>query len=112
MYLSLWTFLHFPLSSSDIPRPLLLLQGTYKYPDGSHYTGSWQGGKKHGAGTYWDATGGCLAGDWVGGVLAGQGRYDQAHYHFEGKFVKGIPAGEGGGGGWWWGGGWGGKGEE
>lgn len=45
------------------------------------------------AGTYWDKAGGCLRGSWVAGNLKGQGQYDQPHYHFEGQFAKGLPAG-------------------
>jgi hypothetical protein len=44
-------------------------------------------------GTYWDKAGGCLRGSWVAGNLKGQGQYDQPHYHFEGQFAKGLPAG-------------------
>lgn len=44
-------------------------------------------------GTYWDNTGGCLRGAWVSGNLKGLGQYDQPHYHFEGQFAKGLPAG-------------------
>lgn len=44
-------------------------------------------------GTYWDSAGGCLRGSWVSGNLKGQGQYDQPHYHFEGQFAKGLPAG-------------------
>lgn len=48
-----------------------------------------------GAGTYWDKAGGCLRGTWVAGNLKGQAQYDQPHYHFEGQFAKGLPAGKG-----------------
>ncbi|WIA43924.1 hypothetical protein OEZ86_010328 [Tetradesmus obliquus] len=68
-------------------------QGTYLYPDNSYYTGSWKAGKKHGSGTYWDTSAGCLRGEWAGGALRGQGQYDQPHYHFEGQFAQGVPAG-------------------
>lgn len=44
-------------------------------------------------GTYWDKAGGCLRGAWVAGNLKGQAQYDQPHYHFEGQFAKGLPAG-------------------
>jgi hypothetical protein len=69
------------------------LQGTYLYPDNSYYTGSWTAGKKHGSGTYWDTSAGCLRGEWAGGALRGLGQYDQPHYHFEGVFAQGVPAG-------------------
>lgn len=45
------------------------------------------------SGTYWDKAGGCLRGSWVAGALKGQAQYDQPHYHFEGQFAKGLPAG-------------------
>lgn len=45
-------------------------------------------------GTYWDNAGGCLRGSWVSGNLKGTAQYDQPHYHFEGQFLKGLPAGE------------------
>jgi hypothetical protein len=79
-----------PLLLSSTPNR----QGTYNYPDGSYYTGAWRGGLKHGPGTYWDTAGGCLRGNWERGVLSGQGRYDQPHHHFEGRFVRSVPAGE------------------
>jgi hypothetical protein len=69
------------------------LQGSYHYPDGSFYTGAWKAGKKHGQGAFWDTAGGCLAGGWERGALKGEGRYDQPNYHFEGRFVKSVPAG-------------------
>jgi hypothetical protein len=46
------------------------------------------------SGTYWDKAGGCLRGTWVAGNLKGQAQYDQPHYHFEGQFAKGLPAGK------------------
>lgn len=69
-------------------------QGRYTYPDGCYYDGAWSKGLKHGSGTYWDAASGCLRGLWVNGVLKGPAQYDQPSYHFEGNFVKGVPAGE------------------
>lgn len=85
------------LDGSDLRFVVLLCntsQGSYYYPDGSYYTGAWKAGKKHGVGTFWDTTGGCLHGMWEKGSLQGDGRYDQPNYHFEGKFVKSVPAGE------------------
>jgi hypothetical protein len=75
------------------PAPSPPPQGTYHYPDGSYYTGAWRAGRKHGPGTYWDAAGGCLRGDWAGGALTGVGAYDRPHHHFEGRFVRSVPAG-------------------
>ncbi|KAF5842921.1 hypothetical protein DUNSADRAFT_3948 [Dunaliella salina] len=53
----------------------------------------WANGKKDGPGMYWDIAKGCMRGNWSKGVLKGHAVYDQPAMHYEGEFVRGVPAG-------------------
>jgi hypothetical protein len=48
-------------------------QGTYYYPEGSHYVGEWKDNKRNGHGTLIVSEGYKIAGEWKDGELSGVG---------------------------------------
>ena len=50
-------------------------QGTYTWPDGSKYVGSWKNEKEHGEGTFTWSDGRKYVGSWKDGKLHGEGTY-------------------------------------
>ena len=69
---------------------------SHVYANGDTYSGEWQGGKKHGEGTYTWADGERYEGRWVSGIKSGMGAYFWNNgVRYEGEFVDGIYHGEG-----------------
>lgn len=69
---------------------------SHVYANGDTYSGEWQGGKKHGEGTYTWADGERYEGRWVSGIKSGMGAYFWNNGdRYEGEFVDGIYHGEG-----------------
>ena len=50
-------------------------QGTFRYPDGSIYNGTWVDNTRHGKGTYTYANGDVYSGRWLSGKKEGVGTY-------------------------------------
>lgn len=72
-------------------------QGTYRYPDGSEYSGGFRNAKMHGQGTYvYAGRGEKYAGEWRNGVINGQGTYYyRSGNRYEGEWRNGRKNGQG-----------------
>lgn len=72
-------------------------EGTYRYPDGSEYSGSFRNAKMHGEGTYtYAGRGEKYVGDWRNGVINGQGTYYyRSGNRYEGEWRNGRKNGQG-----------------
>lgn len=71
--------------------------GTFKYPNGDWYKGTWSGGKKSGDGTYFSYSGSCwYIGSWTESVFtSGEWKFKDGSC-YKGAFADGKPApGEG-----------------
>ncbi|RUQ36925.1 MAG: PEGA domain-containing protein [Candidatus Competibacteraceae bacterium] len=71
--------------------------GTYRYPDGSEYSGDFRNAKMHGQGTYvYAGRGEKYVGDWRNGVINGQGTYYyRSGNRYEGDWRNGRKNGQG-----------------
>ena len=71
--------------------------GTYRYPDGSEYSGEFRNAKMHGEGTYtYAGRGEKYAGDWRNGVINGQGTYYyRSGNRYQGGWRNGKKSGQG-----------------
>jgi hypothetical protein len=65
--------------------------GLFVYPDGSHYSGEFENGKKHGHGTYTYANGDVYVGEFQNDLKHGRGLYSVKAYpsSYEGTWVNG-----------------------
>ncbi|NJM10659.1 MAG: protein kinase [Synechococcaceae cyanobacterium SM1_2_3] len=72
-------------------------QGTYRYPDGSEYTGQFRNAKMHGEGTYtYAGRGEKYTGEWRNGVINGQGTYFyRSGNRYDGGWRNGKKHGQG-----------------
>lgn len=72
-------------------------QGTYRYPDGSEYTGQFRNAKMHGEGTYiYAGRGEKYVGEWRNGVINGQGTYYyRSGNRYDGGWRNGKKHGQG-----------------
>ncbi len=72
-------------------------QGTYRYPDGSEYTGGFRNAKMHGQGTYlYAGRGEKYVGEWRNGVIDGQGTYYyRTGNRYQGEWHNGRKNGQG-----------------
>lgn len=72
-------------------------QGTYRYPDGSQYTGDFRNAKMHGQGTYvYAGRGEKYVGEWRNGVINGQGvYYYRSGNRYQGEWRNGRKSGQG-----------------
>lgn len=72
-------------------------EGTYRYPDGSEYSGSFRSAKMHGEGTYtYAGRGEKYVGEWRNGVINGQGTYYyRSGNRYEGEWRNGHKSGQG-----------------
>ena len=72
-------------------------QGTYRYPDGSQYTGDFRNAKMHGQGTYvYAGRGEKYVGEWRNGVINGQGvYYYRSGNRYQGEWRSGRKSGQG-----------------
>lgn len=70
--------------------------GTYVFPDGNTYTGSWKNGKRDGKGTFTWSKGDVYTGDWVADEKMGSGINNYAGgQKYVGKMYNGVLEGEG-----------------
>lgn len=71
--------------------------GTYRYPDGSEYSGEFRNAKMHGEGTYsYAGRGEKYTGDWRNGVINGQGTYYyRSGNRYQGEWRNGRKSGQG-----------------
>lgn len=71
-------------------------EGSYRWPDGRYYRGSWRNGKPHGQGTGTAIDGSRYQGDWRNGKYHGNGvlQSDRAT-RYQGQFIDGMRAGQG-----------------
>ncbi|MCC8994053.1 MAG: protein kinase [Candidatus Contendobacter sp.] len=71
--------------------------GTYRYPDGSEYSGDFRNAKMHGEGTYaYAGRGEKYVGEWRGGVINGQGTYYyRSGNRYQGEWRNGRKSGQG-----------------
>jgi tetratricopeptide (TPR) repeat protein len=72
-------------------------RGTYRYPDGSEYSGDFRNARMHGQGTYTYAKRGeKYVGEWRNGVINGQGAYYyRSGNRYEGEWSDGRKNGHG-----------------
>ena len=72
-------------------------QGTYRYPDGSEYSGDFRNAKMHGQGTYvYAGRGEKYVGEWRNGVINGQGTYYyRSGNRYDGQWRNGRKNGQG-----------------
>ena len=72
-------------------------RGTYRYPDGSEYSGDFRNAKMHGQGTYvYAGRGEKYVGEWRNGVINGQGvYYYRSGNRYEGEWRNGRKSGQG-----------------
>ena len=71
--------------------------GTYRYPDGSEYSGEFRNAKMHGEGTYtYAGRGEKYVGEWRNGVINGQGTYYyRSGNRYQGTWRNGKKSGQG-----------------
>jgi serine/threonine protein kinase len=72
-------------------------RGTYRYPDGSEYSGDFRNAKMHGQGTYvYAGRGEKYVGEWRNGVINGQGTYYyRSGNRYDGEWRNGRKSGQG-----------------
>ncbi len=72
-------------------------EGTYRYPDGSEYSGQFRDAKMHGQGTYvYAGRGEKYTGEWRNGVINGQGTYYyRSGNRYNGEWRNGRKHGQG-----------------
>lgn len=72
-------------------------EGTYRYPDGSEYSGEFRNAKMHGEGAYtYAGRGEKYVGEWRGGVINGQGTYYyRSGNRYQGEWRNGRKSGQG-----------------
>ncbi|MCB1820616.1 MAG: PEGA domain-containing protein, partial [Candidatus Competibacteraceae bacterium] len=72
-------------------------RGTYRYPDGSEYSGDFRNAKMHGRGTYvYAGRGEKYEGEWRNGVINGQGTYYyRSGNRYDGQWRNGRKNGQG-----------------
>ncbi|MFO1421500.1 MAG: protein kinase [Candidatus Competibacteraceae bacterium] len=72
-------------------------EGTYRYPDGSEYTGDFRNAKMHGQGTYlYAGRGEKYVGEWRNGAIDGQGTYYyRSGNRYSGSWRSGKKSGQG-----------------
>ena len=72
-------------------------RGTYRYPDGSEYSGDFRNAKMHGQGTYvYAGRGEKYVGEWRNGVINGRGAYYyRSGNRYEGEWRNGRKSGQG-----------------
>jgi len=72
-------------------------QGSYRYPDGSEYSGQFRGAKMHGQGTYtYAGRGEKYSGEWRNGIIDGRGTYYyRSGNRYEGEWRSGRKSGQG-----------------
>ena len=72
-------------------------RGTYRYPDGSEYSGDFRSAKMHGQGTYvYAGRGEKYVGEWRNGVINGQGTYYyRSGNRYDGEWRNGRKQGQG-----------------
>lgn len=72
-------------------------RGTYRYPDGSQYSGDFRNAKMHGQGTYvYAGRGEKYVGEWRNGVINGQGTYYyRSGNRYDGEWRNGRKQGQG-----------------
>ncbi|MBK8754439.1 MAG: protein kinase [Candidatus Competibacteraceae bacterium] len=72
-------------------------EGTYRYPDGSEYSGQFRDAKMHGQGTYvYAGRGEKYTGEWRNGVISGQGTYYyRSGNRYNGEWRNGRKHGQG-----------------
>ena len=72
-------------------------RGTYRYPDGSEYSGDFRNAKMHGQGTYaYAGRGEKYVGEWRNGVINGQGAYYyRSGNRYDGEWRNGRKSGQG-----------------
>ncbi len=72
-------------------------EGTYRYSDGSEYSGEFRNAKMHGEGTYtYAGRGEKYVGDWRNGVINGQGTYYyRSGNRYQGEWRNGKKSGQG-----------------
>ena len=61
-----------------------------KWPDGTSYTGEWQGDEFNGKGTYRESDGTVYQGQFKDGVPEGEGLLAKAGVNFHGVFKEGM----------------------
>lgn len=72
-------------------------RGTYRYPDGSEYSGDFRNAKMHGQGTYvYAGRGEKYVGEWRNGIISGQGTYYyRSGNRYDGEWRSGRKHGQG-----------------
>ncbi len=72
-------------------------RGTYRYPDGSEYSGDFRNAKMHGQGTYvYAGRGEKYVGEWRNGIINGQGTYYyRSGNRYDGEWRTGRKHGQG-----------------
>jgi serine/threonine-protein kinase PpkA len=72
-------------------------EGSYRYPDGSEYTGDFRNARMHGQGTYvYAGRGEKYVGEWRSGVIDGQGTYYyRSGNRYAGEWRNGRKSGQG-----------------
>jgi hypothetical protein len=72
-------------------------EGTYRFPDGSEYSGDFRNAKMHGQGTYtYAGRGEKYVGEWRNGEINGQGTYYyRSGNHYSGTWRNGKKSGQG-----------------
>lgn len=70
-------------------------EGHWQGPDGSHYQGQWQDGKRHGPGTLVEPNGNRYEGAFADDQRHGQGRQNNADGTYQGEWFQDQPQGEG-----------------
>ncbi len=72
-------------------------QGSYRYPDGSEYSGEFRNAKMHGQGTYvYAGRGEKYVGEWRSGVINGEGTYYyRSGNRYQGEWRNGRKNGQG-----------------
>lgn len=72
-------------------------RGTYRYPDGSEYSGDFRSAKMHGQGTYvYAGRGEKYVGEWRNGVINGRGTYYyRSGNRYDGEWRNGRKQGQG-----------------
>lgn len=78
-----------------LPSPSFTGKATYFYPDGSKYTGSWLGGKRHGKGKLKYSDGSVYTGEWYNDYRHGYGIYSNQNYTYDGQWKLDIKHGQG-----------------